>query len=433
MEPLTVGIIGVIVLIILLFSGMPLAVVMTFVGFGGMVIIAGWDAAFALLKTVPFTMATNYELSTIPLFVLMGTLCFYSGLSEQLYRTAYTWLGSMRGGLSMATIGACAAFASVSGSSLATAATMGTVSLPEMKKYRYDSALATGTIAAGGTLGILIPPSVIMIIYGMITETSVGKLFLAGFIPGIIEALFYMIAIYILCGNKPLLGPPGPRTTFRDKMASLNDAWGVAILFIIVLGGIYFGVFSPTEAAGIGAFGAFVFAIIKRKLTWKNFFHSIVETSTTVGMLMVIAIGAIILGYFLAVTRLPFELASSILALSVNRYIVLCIILIFYIFLGTVMDSLAMVLITVPIFFPVITKLGFDPIWFGIIMVIMVEIGMITPPVGVNVFVIKGVAKDVPMYTIFRGIVPFFVCDLILVALLVIMPRLATFLPGIMK
>ncbi|MBW1799488.1 MAG: TRAP transporter large permease, partial [Deltaproteobacteria bacterium] len=372
-------------------------------------------------------------ISVVPLFILMGSFCFYAGISQDLYRAIYRWIGHFRGGLALATVGACASFAAVSGSSLATAATMGTVALPEMKKYQYDDRLATGAVAAGGTIGILIPPSVILILYGIITEQSIGKLFLAGFIPGILEALFYMLTIYILTLYNPAMGPRGPRTTLNQKLISLKDVWIVLVLFLIVIGGIYLGVFSPTEAGGIGAFGAFLFALGRGRMGWSNFYGSLIETGKTSAMIFIIVIGATLLGAFLAVTRLPYNLAETVSALPINRYVILVLVLLVYIFLGCIMDSMAMVLLTVPIFFPVATTLGFDPIWFGIIIVRVTEMGQITPPVGINVFVIKGVAGEVSMSTIFKGIMPFFIADICHVALLVSVPQLSLFLPGLLK
>jgi tripartite ATP-independent transporter DctM subunit len=310
---------------------------------------------------------------------------------------------------------------------------MGTVALPEMKKYGYDDGLATGSVAAGGTMGILIPPSVIFILYGVIAEQSIGKLFLAGFIPGVLEAIFYVITIRLLVLWKPASGPRGPRTTLSEKLVSFKDVWIVVVLFLVVIGGIYLGVFSPTEAGGIGAFGALLFAILRGRLRWKNFFGSLLETGKTSAMIFVIVIGATLLGAFLAVTRVPYELADTVSALPVNRYIILILIIMVYILLGMIMDSMAMVLLTVPIFFPVVTALGFDPIWFGVIIVRMTEIGQITPPVGINVFVIKGVAPDVPMGTIFKGIMPFFIADICHVALLIAVPQISLFLPSLLK
>lgn len=430
---LTVGIIGLVVLFILLFSRMPIGFVMALVGIVGFIYLRGMDSGFSLLKTVPYRTFASYDLSVIPLFVLMGAFCFYAGLSKDLYDTVHSWLGQFRGGLAMATVGACAAFAAVCGSSLATAATMGTVALPEMKRHKYNSALATGVVAAGGTIGILIPPSIVLVLYGVITEQSIGKLFLAGFIPGILEAVFYIITISILCRINPSLGPAGPKTSFRQKLFSLKDTWIVLALFIIVIGGIYLGVFTPTEAAGVGAFGAFIFGVLRRRLGWRAFKDSLFETGKTTAMIFIIMLGAMVLGYFLAVTRVPFELATIIAGIEVNRYIILIAILLIYIVLGCVMDSLAMMLLITPIFFPLTVSLGFNPLVFGILVTRTCEIGLITPPVGLNVFIIQGVAKDVPMYTIFRGIVPFLIADICEVTLLMFVPQVTLFLPSLMK
>jgi C4-dicarboxylate transporter DctM subunit len=433
MDPLTVGYIGIGVLIVFLFSGIPIGVAMGATGIAGMLLVAGPQAALGLLERIPYDTTANYTLSVVPLFILMGSFCFYAGISQDLYRALYRWIGHFRGGLAMATVAACAGFAAVSGSSLATAATMGTVALPEMKKYNYDDRLATGAVAAGGTMGILIPPSVILILYGVIAEQSIGKLFLAGFIPGVLEAIFYMITIHLLVLHSPAIGPRGPRTTLSEKLVSFKDVWIVLVLFVLVIGGIYLGVFSPTEAGGIGAFGALLFATGRGRLRWKNFFGSLLETGRTSAMIFVIVIGATLLGAFLAVTRVPYELADTVAALPINRYVILILIIVVYILLGMIMDSMAMVLLTVPIFFPVITALNFDPIWFGIIIVRVTEIGQITPPVGINVFVLKGVAPDVPIGTIFKGIVPFFIADLFHVALLVAVPQISLFLPSLLK
>ncbi|MFH1488412.1 MAG: TRAP transporter large permease [Pseudomonadota bacterium] len=433
MTPILIGYAGIALLIVLLFSGIHIGVAMGVIGFLGIAYVSGWGAGLMVLKTVPFTTFSNYGLSVVPLFILMGIICFYAGISKDLYESVHKWLGHLRGGLAMATVGACAAFAAVSGSSLATSATMGTVALPEMKKYKYDSALATGCVAAGGSIGILIPPSVPLIIYGILANQSIGKLFIAGFIPGVLEAVFYIITIAILCKLNPQLGPPGPKTRFVEKVVSLKNTWGVLLLFVVVIGGIYFGVFSPTEAAGVGACGACIFALARGKLTWLNFKNSLLESVKTTSMIFIILLGAMVLGYFLAATRLPFELAEIIGGLPVHRYVILLLILVVYILLGCVMDSLAMIILTIPIFYPLIDKLGFDPIWFGIIVVRAAEIGLITPPVGMNVYIIKGISGDVPMFTIFRGIIPFLIADLCHVTLLLVVPQVVTFLPNLMK
>jgi C4-dicarboxylate transporter DctM subunit len=432
MSPTTIGFIGIGILIIVLFSRMPIGAGMALVGFLGFAYLKGFGPALGLLKQVPYELFTQHSLSVAILFILMGAFAFTAGLSENLYKAVNTWMGHLRGGLSIATMGACALFAAISGSSVATAATMATVALPEMRKYKYDPALATGSIAAGGSIGILIPPSIILIIYGIIAEQSIGKLFLAGFFPGILEALFYMFTIAILVRRNPNLGPRGDKTSFRDKTVALLKVWEVLVLFICVIGGIYMGIFTPTEAGGVGAFGAFFFALVRKRLTWSNFWESLTGTTKNTGMIFIILMGALILGYFLSITRLPFEMASLVAGLPVNRYVVLLLILFLLTLLGCVMDSMTIVLLTVPIFFPVIVRLNFDPIWFGILVVRVTEMGLITPPVGLNVYIIKGIAK-VPIGTIFRGVLPFIVADIFHIALLIAVPWISLFLPNMMQ
>ncbi|MGB5985365.1 MAG: TRAP transporter large permease, partial [Desulfobacterales bacterium] len=421
MSPSLVGYLGIVVLILLIFARMNIGISMALVGFLGFTAIVGLEGALGVLRTVPYTTFASQDLSVIPLFILMGSFAFASGMSEDLYRTVHTLLGHLRGGLAMATVAACACFAAISGSSLATAATLGKVAMPEMKKYKYDTALATGSIAAGGSIGILIPPSVILILYGIITEQSIGKLFLAGFIPGVLEALFYIFTIVILTRRNPLLGPPGPRTTTGEKLLALMKTWEVVVLFVVVIGGIYAGIFTPTEAAGIGAFGTFCLSILRRKMNWKNFKSSLVSTTSTTGMLFLVIMGAMILGYFFSVSRLPFELASFVSALPVNRYVILVLILIVVLLLGCVMDSMAIVLLTIPVFYPMVIKLGFDPIWFGIIVVRVTEMGLITPPVGLNVYIIQGITGE-DMGTIFKGVFPFILADICEIILLISIP-----------
>ena len=431
MSPITVGFIGIAILLVLLFSRMQIGVAMGLVGFCGFAYIIGFDAALGLLKTVPYATFSQQSLSVIPLFILMGSFCFSAGISEDLYRGIHKWLGHLRGGLATATVVACACFAAISGSSLATVATMGKVAMPEMRRYNYSAALATGSIAAGGSMGILIPPSVILIIYGIITEQSIGKLFLAGFIPGLLEGIFYIITIRVITGRDPKAGPRGPEAPFREKIMALRSTWEVAILFLVVIGGIYLGWFTPTEAAGVGAFGAFLLTIIRKKLNRNSFVKSLVDTSMTSGMLFAIILGAMVLGYFLSVTRLPHELATVVSTLPVNRYVILILILITTLVLGCVMDSMAIVLLTIPVFYPLILELGFDPIWFGILVVRVTEMGLITPPVGLNVYVIKGISGT-PMRTVFKGIYPFLIADLCEVILLIAFPQITLFLPNLM-
>lgn len=429
----TIGILGFIALILCLLSGMPISISMCLIGFIGFASIAGFDSALGILRTVPYSTFADYSFSVIPLFMLMGTFCYYAGLSKDLYDGFNSWIGKMRGGLAMATIGACAGFSAVCGSSLATAVAMGKAVLPEMKRYKYNDGLATGAIASGGSMGILIPPSTGFILYGIITSQSIGKLFLSGIIPGILEAIFYIITIFVLCKINPSYAPAGPRTSLKHKFKALQGTWVVLVLFLLVIGGLYLGVFSPTEAGGVGAFGALIFGFARRRLNWKSFKDSLLEVGWSTAMLMTILLGAMFLTYFLVISRLPNNLATAIGELQLNRYAILAIIGALYIILGCLMDPIAMILITVPILYPMVIKLGFDPIWFGVFVVRMSEIGMITPPVGLNVFVIKGVAENISMGTIFKGIVPFLIADIFHVALLVIFPQICLFLPRMMK
>ncbi|MBN1631993.1 MAG: TRAP transporter large permease [Thermoleophilia bacterium] len=432
MSPIEIGIVGMVALFALLFTGVPVGVALAVVGFVGFGVISGFDSALGLLKIVPYSTFADYGLTVIPLFILMGNFAYHSGMSGDLYGTARAWFGRVRGGLAMSTVAACAAFGAVCGSSTATAATMGKIALPEMKKHGYDDRLSTGTLAAGGTLGILIPPSVIMIIYGVLTSNSIGRLFLAGFLPGILQALFYIVVVGAICLIFKERGPAGQKMSIWSKIKSLRHSWAVLILFALVIGGIYFGLFTPIEAAGVGAFGAFAIALLRRKLTWVGFKNSLTDSVQTSAMIFIIMLGANIFGYFLAVTRLPQALSDSLLGMDVSRYWILLIIMIIYVVLGMFMDSMAMILVTLPIFYPVIQELGFHPIWFGIIVVRVAEIGLITPPVGMNLYVIQGIADKVPMGTVFRGATPFVMADLVHVAVLVAFPVIATFLPDFM-
>ncbi|MBN2059198.1 MAG: TRAP transporter large permease [Deltaproteobacteria bacterium] len=433
MSSLSIGIIGILVMLFLLFLRMPVGLAMAAVGFGGYACLTSLEGAFGILRSVPFVTALSYDLSVLPLFLLMGSFAIYAGMTEGLYFSAYKWIGSLPGGLAIATIIGCSGFAAVSGSTLATAATIGKIALPEMKKYRYDPALAMGAAASGGSLGILIPPSSIMIIYGIITEQSIEKLFIAGIFPGILLSFLFVMYILIISGLKKELGPPAEKAPLNEKIKSLRDCWGVIVLFLVIMGGMYTGIFTPTEAAGVGAFGTLAFAVAKRRLKRTDFINALTETISTTGMIFVIIIGAMIFGYFLAISRLPYELGGFVCSLPVSRYFILACILAVYIMLGCVLDTIAMVLITVPVFFPVIQELGFDPIWFGIIMVLVSEMSVITPPMGMNVYVIHGIFQDVPMVTIFRGVTPFFGMMILCTILLILFPEIVLFLPDIMK
>ena len=432
MSPEVTGIIGIILMFLLLALRMYIGMAMAIVGFLGLCFLIGFDAGTGILGITPLAEGSSYTLSVIPLFVLMGQFAFISGISTDIYRTVYAWMGHFRGGLAMATVLACAGFAAVCGSSLATGATMGMVAIPEMKKYRYDHRLSMGCVAAGGTLGILIPPSIGFVIYGILTEVSIGKLFMAGFIPGVLLASIFIIAVYVQCKVNPEMGPRGLKATWKEKIKSLAGTWGMLLLFVIVMGGIYMGVFTPTEAAGVGAFGAFIFALLKGKINMKSLIQCLMDTGKTTAMIFLIIIGANIFSTFLGLAKLPMGLADFIAALALPKTIVLIGIILIFIALGCVMDCYAIMILTVPIIFPVIEALQFDPIWFGVIMVIVLEMGLITPPVGLNVFVLKAAAPEVPLTTIFKGIWPFLISALIAIALLIIFPRIALFLPSLM-
>jgi C4-dicarboxylate transporter, DctM subunit len=420
-------------LFVLLAAGMPIGFAMGLAAFLGMLFFIDIDAALALVGQTAYETALTYDLSVIPMFVLMGYIAGNAGLSEALYRACNAWLGHRRGGLALATIGGCGAFAAICGSSLATAATMAQIALPEMRRYKYDDRLATGSVAAGGTIGILIPPSVIMVIYGLLTESSISKLFLAGIVPGVLTVIGFMLAIAIMTRVDPNLGPPAARSTFQQRLVALRDVWGTAVLFLVVIGGLYLGVFSPTEAASIGAVGALVLGILNGKFSWQLLARSLMETVKTTAMIFTILIGAILFNNFLILASIPNLISDWITGLPLGKIAILIVILAMYFVLGCLLDSLAMILLTIPIVFPIVKALGYDPVWFGIIIVMVVELGLITPPIGMNVFVIKGIAKDVPLETIFRGTLPFVVAQIILIAILVAFPQIALWLPSTMS
>jgi tripartite ATP-independent transporter DctM subunit len=428
-----VGILGIFALLVLLFLGMNIGFAMLAVGFFGFTIVRILPGALGHLMTIPFSTAGSFPLSVIPLFVLMGQFAFYSGLSEDLYKACHKWLGRLPGGLAVATVGACGCFASICGSSTATAATMGTVCIPEMRRYRYAPSLTTGCVAAGGTLGILIPPSVGFILYGVIAQQSIGALFAAGLIPGIMLMVLYMLAVVVQAVRNPKLGPPGETFTLSEKLQSITGVLPILALFLLVIGGMFLGFFTANEGAAIGALGSFLFMVSRGKCTWNNFRLSLSSTVKTTCMIFLIMIGTNMFGFFLTISKLPAMLASAVPAMDISPHLVLILILLIYLALGCVMDSLAMVLLLVPIFLPVVTSLGMDLIWFGVLMVMIMEAGLITPPVGMNVFVIKGVAGDVPLGTIFRGVTPFIVALIVAVALVIVFPGIALWLPGILE
>ncbi len=425
--------IGLAAVLILSFLRVPIAFSMGAVGIAGYASLTSSKASFSMAARLIIDTAQDYGLSVVPLFILMGLFINKGGMSKELYRASYAFLGHFKGGLAMSTVLACGGFAAICGSSLATAATMSKVAMPEMRRYGYADELSTASIAAGGTLGILIPPSVILVIYGLLTETSIGKLFIAGIIPGIIGLLFYLVAVRYTIWRDPAMGPPGERTPWKGRISALGNIWAVMLLFFGVIGGLYGALdvwpiylhFSPTEAAGMGASGAFLIALARGTLSFRDISEVLSETATTTAKLFTVLIGAWLFSNFVNRAGLPEGLQALVLSFNVSPMMVIFLILCVYLVLGCVFESLSMLLLTVPIFFPLVTSLGFDPVWFGIIVVVVVEISLITPPVGLNVFVLKGVIGDVTTATIFRGVTPFWIVDLFRLALLVMVPWLA--------
>ena len=433
MSPTTVGIIGIIALFVLIFSRMPVGFLMAIIGFAGFAAIVSVDASLNLLAKDIFSVFASYNLTVIPLFVLMGQIAFHSGISQRLFDTAYRFIGHLPGGLAIATVGACAAFSAICGSTNATAATMGAATLPEMKRYNYKPELATGVVAAGGSLGILIPPSVIFIVYGILTEQSIGELFLAGILPGVLLTLFFVAAILIWATVRPELGPKGPKSTWKQRFASLPGTIETLIIFIVVMGGLFGGIFTPTEAGAVGAFATLAVAVIKRNIDWSGFVQALFETTRISAMILVIVAGATVFGHFLAVSRIPYDIASWIASFQMHPAVIMSFIILIYLIGGCFIDSLALIMLTIPIFYPVVLDYGFDPIWFGVVVVLITQIGVITPPVGVNVYVVSGVARDVPLSVIFKGVVPMLIAMIILTFLLIPFPQIATFLPGLLR
>jgi len=427
-----IGFIGLFFLFAFLFLRMPVAMAMLVVGFFGTAAMNGFPAALSSLSSEAFEVAVTLPLTVIPLFVLMGNLAGVSGMSADLFNAAYSWVGHKRGGLASATIAGCAGFAALSGSSIASAITMGRVALPEMKRFGYGDALATGAVAAGGTLGILIPPSTGLIIYAILTEQSIGRLFMAGIIPGILLTFLFLVAIYIVTLIKPEIGPAGPSSTMAERFATLKRSLTIVGIVLATIGGIYMGIFTPVEAAGVGAVLTFLVALYRRSLDKDKVQFVILQTLQTTATVFMILIGAHVFIPFMALTSLPSDLVTFLVNLDVGKTGILFLILITYIALGTFLEGLAMLVLTLPVVFDVITQLEMSPIWFGIVVVIVLEMGLISPPVGVNVFVVKSVAQDVPMGTIFRGIWPFWFAMGVCLIFLVAFPEIATFLPDTM-
>ncbi len=430
---MTASLLGFGALFALLAIGVPLGFAMALVGFIGFGLLVSFTAASYSIGQIVFDNVMNYSFSVLPLFILMGNFVARSRLAEDLFATAQAFVGHRRGGLAMATIVACGGFSAVCGSSVATAATMVKVVMPSMRQRGYSDALASGAIAAGGTLGILIPPSTVLVLYGIITESDIGKLFAAGILPGIVALAFLLLAIVATTRLDPASGPAGERQPWLARLKSLRRTWGILVLFALVMGGIYFGVFTATEAAGIGAAGAFAFVLLRRMLAWSDLRKTLVETASTTALMFVILFGALMFSNFIEAAGLPGALSAWVRALDVAPVVVILIIFAIYLVLGCALESISMMLLTVPIFFPIVTSLHFDPIWFGIFVVAATEISMITPPVGLNIFVIRAMAPEVQLGTIIRGLVPFIVAEIALVILLIFLPDLATVLPSHMK
>ncbi len=438
MTGLEIGVVGFVALLALLTVRIPIGVAMLTVGMIGYTVIAGLPSLLSHLKTDMYWSFTTYDLSVLPLFILMGQFAAKAGLSQALFRAANVWLGHHRGGIAMAAVGGCAGFGAISGSSLATAATMGQVALPELRRYNYAGSLATGALAAGGTLGILIPPSVVLIIYAIMVEANIVTLFQAAFIPGILAALGYIVAIAIVVRINPKAGPAGPQASLAERWGALWDIWPVLVIFLLVMGGIYIGLFTPTEGAGVGCVGTFLVAVTRGGMRWAGFTDALIGTANTTAMIFLILLGAAMFNAFLGFSQLPLFAADFFKNSGMAPIAVLLAMVLLYILLGFVMDSLSMILLTVPIFWPIIAGLDFGlqeddlKLWFGIISLIVVEVGLITPPVGLNVFVINSMAKDVPMLETFKGVMPFLLSDAVRVAFIIIFPIITLIMPRLL-
>jgi len=425
-----VALVGFIVLFALMLLRVPVGMAMGLVGVAGFGYLSGSGPALKIVGHTSMRTVTDWNFAVVPLFLLMGSFATTSGMSRELFRAANAWLGHLRGGLGIATIAACGGFAAICGSSVATAATFSRVAYPEMRRFGYPQSFATGVIAAGGTLGIMIPPSTVLAVYGLITEQDIGKLFVAGVVPGLVAVLMYMGTITVIGRARPEFLPAGKRAPWRERLRAMRDVWATLALFLFVIGGIYGGLFTATEAAGMGAGGAFLIGIARGRLSRADILRSLLEATRTTAAVFTVLIGAILFGYFLTITQTPQKVTEFLTGLGLGRYGVLALIMIMYLVLGCLMDALAMIILTVPIIFPVIKELGFDPIWFGVIIVMTVELGLIHPPVGMNIFVIKSVVEDVKIATIFYGVLPFILTDILRLILLIALPGLALWLPA---
>ncbi len=429
-----VGVIGIVILLLVLFFlGMPVGFAMGVIGFVGFSYVVSMKAGLNMIGSVLWDTFSRYGLTVIPLFIFMGQVAFHSGVNEKLYNAAYAWVGHIRGGIAMATVMACAAFSAICGSNAATAATMSTVALPQMKKFNYDPKLSTGSVACGSTLGVVIPPSVVLIVIGLSTEQSIARLFYGGIGAGVTMAALLTLTVYVVCRLHPDWGPVGPKTGVFEKLKALSGAFEMTILFLLVMLGLYFGIFTPAEAGAVGSFFAVLISAVQGRLTWQGLVASIADTLRVSCMVIVIIAGAMIFGRFLAVTRIPFDIASWVVGLPVPKVVIVTIIFAIYILGGAVMDALALLLITIPVFFPVARELGYDPVWFAVTITVVTTLGAVTPPVGATTYVVGGMAKDVPLEAVFQGVFYFLPAYLICILILMIFPGLVTFLPSLMR
>jgi tripartite ATP-independent transporter DctM subunit len=432
MNPEIAGITGLALLLALLLTGMPIGFVLGLVGITGLSILLSPEAAVIKSGVIAFHTVMNYELGVLPMFLLMANITFATGASKEFFDAAARLIGHRRGGLAIAAVGGCAGFGAVSGSSLATAATMGLVAIPEMRKHRYAPSLVSGSVAAGGTLGSLIPPSGMLIIFGILTEQSIGKLFIAGIIPGISQALFYVVTIILICWLKPELGPASPRSTWLQRWHTLRNSFDMILLIIFVIGGLLLGWFTPTESGAVGAAGSVLIGLMHKKLTFKSFQQALLQTLKTAGVLYAIIIGALIFSTFMAVSRIPTDISQYLVSSNSSQLGIIISYLIVLFILGTFLDGIAILTLTVPIFFPIIQEMGINPIWYAILSIRALEIALITPPLGMNVYVIKSLVEDIPLGTIFTGVVPFLIADILHLAVLVAIPGISTILPDLM-
>jgi C4-dicarboxylate transporter, DctM subunit len=431
MSPEAIGGIGMLVLIALLLLKMWIGAAMAVVGFVGYAIIRGIPSSFAMVSQIPFSTINYYPLTTIPLFVFMGVVLFHTGVGKDLYESAYAWVGELKGGLAMATVIACAFFGAITGVSAPALVTMGKVAVPTMEKYGYKDTLIYGCIVCSGTLAILIPPSIPFIIYGILTENSIGKLFMAGVVPGVLLSVLFILTIAFMAWRNPKVAPAGPKTTAKQKLISIKGVWATVALFLLVLGGIYGGIFTPTEAGAIGAFGSIIIGLVQRRLTTKNLLASMIEAAQTTAMILFLIVGAYIMMKFLAVSRLPQALGLYIGGLDVSPVVIMLMLIVLYVVLGMFLDIMSAVIITIPVVYPIVMHMGFDPIWFGVIIILLVQMGLVTPPVGLDAFILGG-ALNVPLNVIFRGAVPFLIADVVCILIILFVPEIALFLPRMM-